>query len=313
MHAGRLLAEATAEYQVSRPFPAWAEMDAEDWWQAVCATVRQVVARAGIDPRTVGGIGVDGVSWTLIPVDRQIQPLYPAMIWLDRRAEDEAAWLRAQPEAQTWSTWTPTRWTRPTSPPSCSGCASMRPQIFEAADRFLNSSGFIVARITGERTCDTTQAYGYHFFDIRRRLLGRARRAAVGIPLEKMPRLVPPLEVVGQVTAAGGAGAGLAAGIPVIAGGPGCGCGSAGRRCGAPGPDGRPGRAGRRDGHERGPGDCRAAADFLAIMSCRASTCSRAARSEAARLAWFRDRCSASLGRTARLSCQEPAHLSYER
>ena len=78
---GRLLAEAVQEYPVHRPYPAWAEMDVETWWLAVCATVRRVVNLAGIDPHAVRGIGVDGVSWTLIPVDRDLRPLCPAMIW----------------------------------------------------------------------------------------------------------------------------------------------------------------------------------------------------------------------------------------
>ena len=78
-------------------------------------TVRQVMAQAGIDPRAVGGIGVDGVSWTLDPGrPRSLRPLCPAMIWLDRRAEAEAAWLRAQPEAEALGEpESPTRWTRP--------------------------------------------------------------------------------------------------------------------------------------------------------------------------------------------------------
>src|SRR5512140_1886846 len=59
---GRLLAEATAEYPVHRPYPAWAEMDVEEWWQATCTTIRQVIAKAGIDARTVRGIGMDGGS-----------------------------------------------------------------------------------------------------------------------------------------------------------------------------------------------------------------------------------------------------------
>ena len=37
----------------------------------------------GVDPREVVGIGVDGVGWTLLPVDEAINPLAPAMIWLD--------------------------------------------------------------------------------------------------------------------------------------------------------------------------------------------------------------------------------------
>src|SRR5262245_49825380 len=96
---GRTLAEATFGYPLNRLEPLWAEIDGEVWWTAVCTTIRQVVAKGGIDPTNVAGFGVDGVGWTLLPVDRQCVPLHPAMIWLDRRAEEETQWLKALPEA----------------------------------------------------------------------------------------------------------------------------------------------------------------------------------------------------------------------
>ena len=90
---GRLMVETSLAYGLDRPDPLWAQIDAEIWWQAVCATIREVMARSGVDAREIGGIGVDGVGWTLVAVDRNVKPLYPAMIWLDRRAQAETDWL----------------------------------------------------------------------------------------------------------------------------------------------------------------------------------------------------------------------------
>lgn len=216
---GRLISEASAAYSVDRPFPAWAEIDVEAWWQAVCLTIRQVVAQAGINPREVRGIGVDGVSWTLIPVDRQGQPLSPAMIWLDRRAEVEAAWLREQPEAEEWIHLSANPLDAAYVTPKLLWLHRHRPDVFDGAYKFLNSTGFIAARMTGEMTCDYTQAYAYHFYDIHHTRWDESVTARLGIPLEKLPRLVHPLEVVGQLTAQAAPQTGLVEGIPVIAGG----------------------------------------------------------------------------------------------
>src|SRR6476646_2614009 len=88
------VAEAEQAYALRRPGPAQAEIDANVWWQALCSTVQRVLSQSGIDPRQIACVGVDGIGWTLVPVDRKCNPLFPALIWLDRRAEQETAWLR---------------------------------------------------------------------------------------------------------------------------------------------------------------------------------------------------------------------------
>lgn len=216
---GQRLAEAAAEYPVARPFASWAEMDVEEWWRAACGTARQVVTQAGIDPRQVRGIGADGVSWTLIPVGRDLRPLCPAPIWLDRRAEEEAAWLRAQPEAQAWLDLAANPLDAAYVTPKLLWLHTHNPRAFEAAHCFLNSTGYIVARMTGALTCDLTQAYAYHFFDMRRGCWDAQAAQRLGIPLEKLPALVSPLEVIGELAPRAAAEMGLLPGIPVIAGG----------------------------------------------------------------------------------------------
>ncbi|MCB9443952.1 MAG: carbohydrate kinase [Ardenticatenaceae bacterium] len=215
---GTAVAAATSAYPLHRPSPLVAEIDANLWWTAVAETIQQVMMQAGVNPGDVAGIGIDGVGWTLIPVDREANPLAPAMIWLDRRADEETAWLNSLPEAPQLVKLVANPIDAAYITPKLVWLRQNRPQIFDAAYKFLAATGFIVARFTGEFTCDFTQAYGYHFFDITNERWNEKAAAIIGVPLEKMPRLCPTTEIVGRVTAKAAAETGLRAGIPVIAG-----------------------------------------------------------------------------------------------
>src|SRR5512140_3430872 len=99
---GQLVAHASIAYPLSRPEPLWAEIDGDIWWRAVCETVQNVLAKSGADPASISGSGIDAVGWTLVPVDNAGNALHPAMIWLDRRAEEETTWLESLPEAESF-------------------------------------------------------------------------------------------------------------------------------------------------------------------------------------------------------------------
>ncbi|MEP6988275.1 MAG: FGGY family carbohydrate kinase, partial [Chloroflexota bacterium] len=216
--AGHTLAEASASYVLSRPSPLWAEIDANIWWQAVCQTTREVMAHSGVHPSEIAGIGVDGVGWTLVPVDQNAEPLAPAMIWLDRRAQAETDWLNALPDAQRLIKLD----ANPIDPayitPKLLWLKYHQPEVFDSTYRFLTASGFITARLTGEFTCDFTQAYGYHFFDMAHERWDAVTANQIGVPLEKMPRLCACTEIIGGLSERAALELGLRADTPVIAG-----------------------------------------------------------------------------------------------
>jgi xylulokinase len=213
-----LAAEATADYPLHRPQPTWAEIDPRLWWNAACATIRAVLAQAGISGREVAGVGVDGLGWALVAVDEMGEPLCPAMIWLDRRAEAEAAELQAMPDAARLIDLGVNPLDAAYITPKLRWLRQHQPDVFDAAHQFLTCSGYIVQKLTGEFTCDYTQAYGFHCFDIRRERWDADAAALLGIPLEKLPALYPSTAVVGEVVAAAAEATGLAPGSPVIAG-----------------------------------------------------------------------------------------------
>jgi xylulokinase len=215
---GRTVCETTIANPLYRPEPVIAEIDGNLLWQVVCQSIRQVVSQAGIQSEDIVGIGVDGVGLALAPVDRNVSPLAPVTIWLDRRASDETAWLRNLPEAQHLINLVANPLDESYVTPKLVWLQKNHPEIFENTYKFLGSSGYIVARLTGEFTCDFTQAYAYHFFDVKNEKWDAQAASVVGVPLEKMPRLFSPVEVVGTVTNQVTAETGLRAGIPVIAG-----------------------------------------------------------------------------------------------
>jgi len=215
---GELVAHASSAYNLHRAKPLWAEIDSDIWWHAVCETIKSVLAKSGVDLASIAGIGVDGVGWTLIPVDDIGNPLRPAMIWLDRRAEEETIWLKSLPEAEELVNLDANPLDAAYITPKLIWLKKNQPDIFNSAHKFLEATGFIVSRFTGEFVCDYTQAYGYHFFDIRNEKWDQQIAQKIGVPIEKMPRLCGSAEVVGTVTEKAADQTGLKPGIPVIAG-----------------------------------------------------------------------------------------------
>jgi xylulokinase len=215
---GIRIAEATSANEIHRPDPLKAEIDGNHWWLGVAKSARQVVSHASIHPDQIAGIGIDGMGWAFIPVDKNVNPLNPVMIWMDRRAGKETEWLKHLPESNRLIDLAANPIDEAYSTPKMIWLRNNRPEIFEDTYQFLGATGFIVACFTGEFTCDYTQAYGYHFFDIRNKQWNVQAANAIGIPVEKMPRLCSPTEIVGTVTSKAADETGLRPGIPVIAG-----------------------------------------------------------------------------------------------
>jgi xylulokinase len=215
---GEAVVEVSSSYSLDRPRPLWVEIDPTLWWQAISETLQQVLERSGVDSIDIVGVGIDAIGWTLIPVDKNINPLTPAMIWQDRRAEAETAWLNALPDAQDLINLSANPIDAAYLTPKLLWLKKNRPKIFDATHRFLEATGYIVAMFTNEYTCDYTQAYGYHFFDIRKEEWDQEKATKLGVPLEKMPRLCPSSEVVGEITEKAAQETGLRQGTPVIAG-----------------------------------------------------------------------------------------------
>jgi xylulokinase len=84
--SGDVLAMATASYRVDIPAPGRAEQDPADWIAAVSAVIRELV---GVAPGPVTHLGISAQVDGVVAVDEKLEPVHPAIIWMDRRAVAE--------------------------------------------------------------------------------------------------------------------------------------------------------------------------------------------------------------------------------
>lgn len=90
------LAVSQVELKQHYPRPGWVEHDPEEIWSAVVATARDAIAKAGVDPSAIAGIGITNQRETVVVWDRVSgKPIGNAIVWQDRRTADACERLRA--------------------------------------------------------------------------------------------------------------------------------------------------------------------------------------------------------------------------
>ncbi|NNE72886.1 MAG: glycerol kinase GlpK [Acidimicrobiales bacterium] len=91
---GTPLGSAYREFTQHFPQPGWVEHDAAEIWQAVEATMADVV---GTLDQPVAAIGITNQRETVVVWDRRTsEPLGPAIVWQDRRTADRCEALEAE-------------------------------------------------------------------------------------------------------------------------------------------------------------------------------------------------------------------------
>ena len=89
------LSLAQQELRQIFPAPAFVEHDPEEIWQAVVATVREAMAKAGLAAKDIAGIGITNQRETTVIWDRSTgKPIHNAIVWQDRRTADFCDALR---------------------------------------------------------------------------------------------------------------------------------------------------------------------------------------------------------------------------
>lgn len=224
---GSVAAQQNEAYPTAYPQPGWAEQSPDDWWDAVCRALAVLQERDGIDLSAVACIGVDGQSWSAIPVDENGRVLCPTPIWFDTRAAeicervsremgDELFALSGNPFQPSYTL------------PKILWYKENRPEVYQRAASILQANSFIVYRLTRELTQDRSQGYGLQCYDIRKGEWDLEACSRLGIRESLLPPLYDSHVAVGAVTETASAQTGIPAGVPVVAGGLDAACGTLG-------------------------------------------------------------------------------------
>ncbi len=217
---GSIVAQASRPYAPDTPRPNWAEQWPDVWLDAVEACLAEVATAAGSG--SVKAICISSLyGGSGIPVDADMRPLHPCLIWMDRRAEDQVRWVRDHVDldrlgavtcngVDSYYGYTKVLWLR-----------DNRPDLWERTQTFLPPNAYVIQRLTGEVAVDHCSAGNIGgFYDVANRAWSREMLDAMGVPHRMMPeRLVAPTDVVGGLRPEVAARLGLPPGTPVVAGG----------------------------------------------------------------------------------------------
>lgn len=226
--SGAVIAQTNQPYPVYYPNLGWAEQDPEEWWSAVCAGISQILKESGIDPKSIAGIGIDGQSWSCIPVDAQGNCLARTPIWMDTRADQICRTVRERVGFERIFETAGNDFLPSYSTPKMLWFKQEHPEIFEKTETFLQSNSYIAFRLTGVKSQDLSQGYGVHFFNMKTCTYDPELAELLGLSVDLVPPLYDCDAVIGTVTQKAAEQTGLAPGTPVVAGGLDAACGTLG-------------------------------------------------------------------------------------
>ncbi|WP_428491209.1 FGGY-family carbohydrate kinase [Rhodopila sp.] len=221
---GAILAQASRAYAPDTPQPNWAEQHAGVWLAAVEQAVAEVAEGApdGVGAAEVKAICISSLyGGSGIPVDADIEPLHPCLIWMDRRAEAQVAWVERTVDldrlravtgngVNSYYGFTKMLWLR-----------DERPDVWGRTAYLVPPNAYVIHRLTGQLAVDHCSAGNIGgVYDIAARRWSGEMLDGLGIPRRMMPgRLVQCTDVVGGLLPSAAARLGLPGGIPVVAGG----------------------------------------------------------------------------------------------
>jgi L-ribulokinase len=153
--------------------PDFALQNPNDYIEVLRVTVPAVLRESGVDPGDVIGIGTDFTACTMLPIDEAGTPLCAKPEWQD----NPYAWVKiwkhhaAQPEAnrlneiagergEAWLSRYGGKISSEWLVPKIWETLNKAPEVFEAADRYLEGADWIVLQLTGEERRNSCTA-GY--------------------------------------------------------------------------------------------------------------------------------------------------------
>jgi xylulokinase len=216
---GRLLAQAYEESKLHHPRPGWVEQNPDDIYASALRTIRECLEKGDIQPATVAGIAFDGQMAGIGGVDEIWGTPIPYDSWLDTRCEPYIASMRSHEELIIRRTGGP-----PTTShgPKILWWMHERLEIFARIHKFVVPAGFVagrMARLPGEEAfLDYTYLHFSCLSDAERSAWSEELCDLFEVPMEKLPRITKPWEIVGRVAPDAARETGLLAGTPIAAG-----------------------------------------------------------------------------------------------
>ncbi|HJV04028.1 MAG TPA: FGGY family carbohydrate kinase, partial [Actinomycetota bacterium] len=177
---GTLLASRYEEHDLSFPHPGWAEQDAARWPKAVAAATAALVSEVR-DPSAIRAISFGSQLDGLVACDARGNPLRPAMIWMDRRAEEQAAALAERISPEEFYRLSGTNLDSSHAVFKALWIRDHEPEVFRQAAMLAPPGSFVLHAVSGVWAVDPSNASSLALLDPRTRTWSAPVVDAAGI------------------------------------------------------------------------------------------------------------------------------------
>jgi len=215
---GTLVASSYQAYDLSFPFPGAAEQDPDLWPAAVAAGVRELLDELPEGASAVKGLSFGSQLDGMVVCGNDARPLRPAMIWMDRRAERQAAAVAEK--------MSPADFYRRVGANLDSSHAVFKalwvrdeePELWAMAATLMSPGTFVLKEIAGPVAVDYSNASSLALLDPRSRKWSPEVLAVVDLPETMLPEVAAATEPISTITTAFSEATGLDPGTVVTVG-----------------------------------------------------------------------------------------------
>jgi len=197
---GELIAQAYQAYPILTPQNGYVEQNAQDWWEAVVKTVRQVCQGRDIQNQ-VAAISLSTQGGTVVPVDASGTPLRTGIVWNDSRCSQQMqSYIVEQGPAATM--YEKTGWNLMPGLPAMQirWLRENQPKIFEKTAKFLTVPDYLSMKMTGIAAVDPSNAGINQLTDIHITVYDESLLRFAGISTEQLPSILSSGSVIGNLT-----------------------------------------------------------------------------------------------------------------
>ncbi len=213
-----VVASATREVALYSDHPGWAEADTNEWWRALGELVPELLASAAATSRDVVAVAASGMVPAVVVSDARGRPLRRAILQNDARATEEIDEMGERLVGVNLLARTGSVLSQQSVAPTVAWLARHEPAVWAATTTLQGSYDWLATALGAPAHVEQNWALESGLYDLDGAVLGEVLDAA-GVDWPALAPVVAPGTRVGEVSAAGAAHTGLAAGTPIVVGG----------------------------------------------------------------------------------------------
>jgi xylulokinase len=215
-----LLGSGSGKSNVKRGANGEIVQEADEIYSETAGAVREAIQNAAIEPSNVACLSFDGQMAGVMGIDESWNAVTPYDSWLDTRCAEQVSRISGQAHDLVVD--------RTGIIPSYNHGPKIlwwkeeRPDTYERIRSFVQPAAYVAGRLCGLRGDDAFIDWSYIHFsgyaDIRSLRWDEELTSLLNISPGKLPKIVPPVSVIGQTDDAQSALFGIPPGTPVAAG-----------------------------------------------------------------------------------------------